>query len=56
VANGLVEKGLSWIPQHDQINQILEIGGSYGSSALAGDITVDEAIERMQADIEDLLG
>ena len=55
-ANGLVEKGLSWIPQHDQIGQILEIGGSYGSSALAGDITVDEAITRMQADIEDLLG
>ena len=55
-ANGLVEKGLSWIPQHDQITQILEIAGSYGSSALAGDITVDDAIVRMQADIVDLIG
>ena len=55
-ANGLVEKGLSWIPQHDQINQILEIAGNYGSSALAGDITVEDACEQMQADIEDLLG
>lgn len=54
-ANGLVEKGLSWIPQHDQINQILEIAGAYGSAALAGDITVDEACEQMQVDIEDLI-
>mgnify|MGYP000871071686 FL=1 len=55
-ANGLVEKGLSWIPQHDQINQILEIGGNYGSAALAGDIEVADACAKMQLDIEDLLG
>lgn len=54
-ANGLVEKGLSWIPQHDQINQILEIAGAYGSSALAGDITVEDACQRSQEDIESLL-
>ena len=54
-ANGLVEKGLSWIPQHDQINQILEIAGAYGSSALAGDITVQEACDRSQEDILSLL-
>lgn len=55
-ANGLVEKGLSWIPQHDQINQILEIAGNYGSSALTGDISVEDACAQMQVDIEDLLG
>ncbi len=55
-ANGLVEKGLAWIPPHDQINQILEVAGSWGSSALAGDITVEAAIAGMQAEIEDLLG
>lgn len=55
-ANGLVEKGLSWIPQHDQINQILEIAGNYGSAALAGDIEIEKACEDMQLDIEDLLG
>ncbi len=54
-ANGLVEKGLSWIPQHDQINQILEIAGGYGSSALAGDISVKEACDKSQKDIEDLI-
>lgn len=55
-ANGLVEKGLAWIPPHDQINQILEVAGSWGSSALAGDLSVEEAINGMQAEIEDLLG
>lgn len=54
-ANGLVEKGLSWIPQHDQINQILEIAGRYGSSALAGDISSQEACDSSQTDIEDLI-
>lgn len=54
-AAGLVEKGLSWIPQHDAINQMLEIAGGYGSSALAGDITVDEAIDGMQAELEDMV-
>ncbi len=54
-ADGLVQKGLSWIPQHDQINQILEIAGAYGSAALAGDIEVQVACEDMQRDIEDLI-
>ena len=54
-ANGLVEKGLSWIPQHDMANQLLEIAGAYGSDALAGNITVEEACEAAQADIEDLI-
>lgn len=54
-ADGLVQKGLSWIPQHESINQILEVAGGYGSSALADDITVDEACQGMQKDIEGLL-
>lgn len=54
-ANGLVEKGLSWIPQHDQINQILEIAGRYGSAALAGDTEVQEACDSAQNDIIDLV-
>lgn len=54
-ANGLVEKGLSWIPQHEQINQILEIAGRYGSAALAGDIEVQEACDSAQNDIIDLV-
>lgn len=54
-AAGLVEKGLSWIPQLDSINQMLEVAGGYGSSALAGDITVDEAIDGMQKDLEEIV-
>ena len=54
-ANGLVQKGLSWIPQYDQINQVLDIAGRYGSAALAGDIATDAACERIQRDAEDLI-
>jgi multiple sugar transport system substrate-binding protein/sorbitol/mannitol transport system substrate-binding protein len=54
-ANGLVEKGLSWIPQSDQINQILDIAGGYGSAALAGTISVADACKSIQADSEDLV-
>jgi multiple sugar transport system substrate-binding protein/sorbitol/mannitol transport system substrate-binding protein len=53
-ANGLVEKGLSWIPQYDGINQVLDIAGNYGSQALAGDIPVQEAADSIQKDAEDL--
>ena len=54
-ANGLVEKGLSWIPQHEQSNAILEIAGNNGCAALVGDMTVEEACQTMQTQIEDLL-
>jgi multiple sugar transport system substrate-binding protein/sorbitol/mannitol transport system substrate-binding protein len=54
-ANGLVQKGLSWIPQYDQINQILDIAGGYGSSALADNITVQNACTSIQRDAESLI-
>jgi multiple sugar transport system substrate-binding protein/sorbitol/mannitol transport system substrate-binding protein len=54
-ANGLVEKGLSWIPQSDQINQILDIAGAYGSAALAGSISVTDACGSIQKECEDLV-
>ncbi len=53
-ANGLVEKGLSWIPQYDQINQVLDIAGRYGSTALAGDIGTVQACQAIQREAEDL--
>jgi len=54
-ANGLVEKGLSWIPQSDLIGQILDIAGAHGSAALAGTETVNQAIQAIQKECEDLL-
>ncbi len=54
-ANGLVQKGLSWIPQYDQINQVLDIAGRYGSETLAGDISPVDACTRIQRDAEDLI-
>jgi multiple sugar transport system substrate-binding protein/sorbitol/mannitol transport system substrate-binding protein len=54
-ANGLVQKGLSWIPQSDQINQILDIAGAYGSAALAGTTPVADAARAIQRECEDLV-
>lgn len=54
-ANGLVERGLLWTPPHEQINQILDIMGSYGSRAQAGEMSAQEACDRAQAEVEDLL-
>ncbi len=54
-ANGLVERGLQWTPPHEQINQMLDIMGSYASRAQAGEMTAQEACEKAQKDVEDLL-
>jgi multiple sugar transport system substrate-binding protein/sorbitol/mannitol transport system substrate-binding protein len=54
-ANGLVQKGLSWIPQSDQIGQILDVAGAHGSAALAGTETVGAAAQAIQRQCEDLV-
>lgn len=54
-ANGLIARGLSWTPPHEQINQMLEIMGTYASQAQAGEMTAQEACDRSQADVLKLL-
>lgn len=54
-ANGLVQRGLSWTPPHEQINQMLEIMGTYASQAQAGEMTAQEACDRAQEDVLKLL-
>ena len=54
-ANGLVQKGLSWIPQSDQIGQILDIAGAQGSAALAGTVSVNNAAQTIQKECEALV-
>ena len=54
-ANGLVKRGLSWTPPHEQINQMLEIMGTYASQALAGEMTAQEACDLAQKDVLALL-
>lgn len=53
-ANGLVEKGLSWIPQYDGITQVLDIAGKFGSEALAGNTAVADASNAIQTECEAL--
>lgn len=54
-ANGLVKRGLQWTPPHEQINQMLDIMGSYASRAQAGEMTAQEACDKAQEDVLDLL-
>lgn len=54
-ADVLVKKGIIWIPPLPQTSQMLDIVGAYGSAALAGDISVEEASAKAQKDVEDLL-
>lgn len=55
-ANVLVEKGISWIPPHEKLGQILDRVGYYVSSALSGEISVQEAAEKSQTELEDIVG
>lgn len=54
-ANGLIKRGLSWTPPHEQINQMLEIMGTYASQAQAGEMTAQEACDKAQEDVLKLL-
>ena len=54
-ANGLVERGLQWTPPHEQINQMLDIMGSYASRAQAGEMSAQKACESAQKDVMDLI-
>lgn len=55
-ANVLVEKGIAWIPPHEKLGQILDRVGYYVSAALFGEITVQEASEKAQTELEDIAG
>lgn len=55
-ANVLVEKGISWIPPHEKLGQILDRVGYYVSSAMSGEISVQEAAEKSQTELEDIVG
>lgn len=53
-AGNLVERGVSWLPQVPQSDEKLTIIGNYGSEALAGSLTAEEALERASAEIDSL--
>lgn len=55
VANELVKRGLSWIPPHEKLGQILDITGVYANMAIIGDISTEEAINKAHKELEDLL-
>jgi len=55
-ANVLVEKGISWIPPHEKLGQILDRVGYYVSSAMAGEMTVEDAAVKSQEEVVSIVG
>lgn len=55
-ANVLVEKGISWIPPHEKLGQILDRVGYYVSAAMFGEMTIQEAAQKSQTELEDIVG
>ncbi|OUS74035.1 hypothetical protein B1748_22110 [Paenibacillus sp. MY03] len=55
-ANVLVEKGISWIPPHEKMGQILDRVGYYVSAAMFGEVTAEEAARKAQEELEDIAG
>lgn len=54
-ANNLIAEGLRWIPPHPDAGKIQERAGYYAGLALTGELTIEEALERAQADIGEIL-
>lgn len=55
-ANALVERGLAWIPATPELGKVLDRTGYWGNMALIGEVTVEEACKRAQAELEDIMG
>lgn len=55
-ANALIEeRGISWVPPHDKLGQILDRVGYYGSMVLSKEMTADEAFNKAQIEIEEIV-
>lgn len=53
-ANALVERGISWVPPHEELTQMLDRVGYYGSMALSGEMSVEEAAQNSQKELEEI--
>jgi len=53
-AANLTGKGLVWIPPTWLANPVLQEAGNFGNSALVGDMTEEEACERLAEEIRDM--
>lgn len=54
-ANGLVKKGIAWIPPTPQLGKVLDRTGYYGNMALIGQMTPEEACKKAQVELEDIM-
>lgn len=54
-ANGLVKKGIAWIPPTPQLGKVLDRVGYYGNLALIGQLTPEQACKKAQVELEDIM-
>ncbi|MFD2114214.1 ABC transporter substrate-binding protein [Paenibacillus yanchengensis] len=54
-ANALMERGISWVPPHEKLGQLLDRVGYYGSMALSKEMSVAEAVEKAQQELEEIV-
>ena len=50
-AKNLTDKGLVWIPPTWMANRVLDLAGTLGNQALIGDITEEEACQRLAEEL-----
>lgn len=53
-ANELVKRDISWVPPSSKLGQILDRVGYYGSMVLSDELTVEEASDKAQKEVEDI--
>ena len=54
-AANMVDDGISWLAPHVEFIRVLEVVGNYGSQALAGQISVETAMQRADEDIREFM-
>ncbi len=54
-ADALVSRGVAWIPPTPKLGKVLDRVGYYGNRALMGEISPEEACQKAQAELEDIM-
>lgn len=55
-AQALLDRGVSWVPPHENLNQMIERMGYYGVQVYHDELTAEEAAEEAQKELEEIDG
>lgn len=54
-AANLVDDGILWLAPHPKFLKVIEVAGNYGSQVLAGQLEAKAALDRAQAEVENIM-